>query len=243
MAEGVPSGRFLTQALDITANQYRNNRRRVNRDAGHHHRRDHAGRRLGGGLPARYSLSEKRLREGNLKRRRRRQTHYQRGHQERGIQKARGPAGSKGRDFKEPQRVREGRKIAQSRSAAAGKPSAAEGGEPRPQDRGHRDEGGVPGPEARGRGPGDRGDQSHQAQPDRDAGAHLRLHRGRGEAVPDRPGGGRGDPRDRPQDQRGRVPHEGRVSGPRPGSGGAGHPAVRRRLRGRNDRQCGSPAQ
>ena len=50
-----------------------------------------------------------------------------------------------------------------------------------------------------------------------------------GQGLSDRSGGGRGDPRDRPQDQRGRVPDEGRVRGPRPGSGGAGHPAVRRR--------------
>ncbi len=39
--------------------------------------------------------------------------------------------------LKKPQRVREGRKDTQSRSAAAGKPPAAEGRKPRPQDRGY----------------------------------------------------------------------------------------------------------
>ena len=37
-------------------------------------------------------------------------------------------------------------------------------------------------------------DPDHQAQPDRDAGAHLRLHRRPGQGLPDRPGGVRSDP-------------------------------------------------
>ena len=65
----------------------------------------------------------------------------------------------------------------------------------------------------------------------------------RGQAVPDRPGGVRGHPRDCPEDQGDRSTRQGGGRYPRPRDRGHRHPALRRRPCGRDHRQCGTPAQ
>ena len=94
-------------------------------------------------------------------------------------------------------------------TAEAGAAAAAKGGVPRPQDGEHRAERGGPGPEGRPRRTRSRRRSRHQARPDGDAGADLRLHCRGGEELPHRPGGVPGDPRGGDEDQGDRAARQG----------------------------------